>query len=196
MKRIAFFDFDGTITTKDTMLELFRYRYGTAGFWGGFLLNSPFLVALKLKLLSRKKTKERILKWFFGGQPLDTFQETCDRFASAIIPQLIRPKALDEFSRLREKGFEIVIVSASAENWLQQWCATQQVTLLATRLQVKEGRVTGLLNGENCHGKEKVLRIKQHFPIENYEEIYAYGDTAGDLPMLAIAHRSFYKPFR
>ena len=178
------------------MLELFRYRYGTSGFWWGFAVNSPFLLALKAGVLSRKKTKQRILKWFFGGQPLEEFQDTCDRFCTEIVPGLIRPKALEEFRRLREQGFEIVIVSASAENWLRQWCNTQGMTCLATQLQVQDNRITGTITGENCHGKEKVLRIRQHFQLESYDEIYAYGDTSGDLPMLAIAHRCFYKPFR
>lgn len=196
LRRIAFFDFDGTVTTKDTMLELFRYRYGTSGFWWGFAVNSPFLLALKAKIMSRKKAKERILKWFFGGQSLNEFQETCDRFGQEIIPGLIRPKAMEEFRRLRDQGFEIVIVSASAENWLRLWCASQGVVCLATRLQVPDNKVSGEIEGENCHGKEKVLRIRQHFQLESYDEIYAYGDTSGDLPMLDIAHRRFYKPFR
>lgn len=196
MRRIAFFDFDGTVTTKDTMLELFRYRYGTARFWWGFAVNSPFLLAMKAKILSRQKVKERILRWFFGGMPMEEFQSVCDRFCADIVPRLIRPKALEEFQRLREQGFEIVIVSASAENWLKHWCNAQGFTCLATRLSVSNNRITGSIEGHNCHGNEKVLRIRQHFPLESDNEIYAYGDTSGDLPMLAIAHRRFYKPFR
>ena len=32
--------------------------------------------------------------------------------------------------------------------------------------------------------------------LSAFEKIYAYGDTKGDLPMLKLAHESFYKPFR
>ena len=54
----------------------------------------------------------------------------------------------------------------------------------------------GRCDGDNCHGQEKVRRIKEAYPLDQYREIYAYGDTGGDRPMLGLATHSFYKPFR
>jgi phosphoserine phosphatase len=50
--------------------------------------------------------------------------------------------------------------------------------------------------GKNCHGEEKVRRILEQHNMSDYEVVYAYGDTAGDLPMMKLAGNSFYKPFR
>jgi phosphatidylglycerophosphatase C len=199
-KRIAFFDFDGTITTKDTLLEFIRYDRGGLLFGLGFLLAAPWLVAWKLKIIPNQKAKERVLSFFFRNRPVDDFQASCDRFSTEILPGLLRPKALDELKKLQQMDAGIVIVSASPSNWISKWAASQGASLIATQLSVttKKGRsvLTGAIEGANCHGKEKVRRIRQQHPLDEYNEIYAYGDSSGDRPMLALAKVSFYKPFR
>lgn len=196
MKQIAFFDFDGTITTKDSFLEFIKYQKGSFKFYAGFLLNSPFLVAFKLGILSNQLAKERVMCFFFGNMPIEEFQSACDKFSDKDIPLLVRPKALLEIKKLQEAGIEVVIVSASAENWLRNWCAKQGVSLLATRLQHNNGRITGKIEGLNCHGEEKVRRVHEAYDLSEYLKIYCYGDTKGDKPLLGLATFSFYKPFR
>jgi phosphatidylglycerophosphatase C len=195
-RTIAFFDFDGTITTKDTLLEFIKFSKGRFRFYLGFALNSPWLIALKLKLISNQKAKEKILAWFFRGNSLPVFQDTCNQFAAQILPGLIRPKALHEIDLLRKKDATIVIVSASPENWIRPWAESNSLELIATRLQVIDLTLTGKIAGRNCHGEEKVARIGESVQLPDYEQIYAYGDTGGDKPMLRLAHHSFYKPFR
>lgn len=193
---IAFFDFDGTITTKDTLLEIFKYRHGKAKFYFGFLLNSPFLVAYKAGVISNQLAKERTLQFFFGGMKEADFNTFCEQFAAEIIPSLIREKALKEIDKLKQAGAEVVIVSASPENWLRPWCATLNLPLLATRLEVNKDKITGKIKGNNCHGEEKVRRIREAYDLTQYNSIYCYGDTSGDKPMLALADHAFYQPFR
>jgi len=195
-QRIAFFDFDGTITTKDTLLEFIKYDKGPFRFYLGFLLNSPWLVAYKLKVISNQAGKERILTWFFGNTPQEKFQSRCNSFAEEAIPALLRPKAIKEINDLQQKGFTVVIVSASPEDWLRPWTEKIGVSLLASRLETKNGKLTGKLTGRNCHGQEKVSRIKANYELSEYSDIHAYGDTSGDKPMLSLATISFYQPFR
>ncbi len=199
-RSIAFFDFDGTITTKDTLLEFIKFSKGTGSFYLGFALNSPWLVAYRLKLIPNQKAKERILTWFFRNTTLPDFQRSCDEFAQNRIPGLIRPKALHEIQLLKEKGFSVVIVSASPQNWLQKWTAGLDLPLIATRLEIKQlketSRLTGKIQGINCHGQEKVRRIKEEYALSDFDDIHAYGDTSGDKPMLGLANHSFFKPFR
>jgi phosphatidylglycerophosphatase C len=193
---IAFFDFDGTITTHDTLLEFIKFSKGRFRFYAGFLLNSPWLIALKLKLISNQAVKERILTWFFRGTSLPAFQQTCNRFAADVIPGLIRPKALQEIETLRQKGAAIVIVSASPENWIRPWADSLSIDLIATRLRIVDDRLTGRISERNCHGKEKVARITAAYHLADYPNISAYGDSSGDRPMLQLAQTVFYKPFR
>jgi phosphatidylglycerophosphatase C len=195
-KRIAFFDFDGTITTHDTLLEVIKFHRGTFRFYLGFIINSPFLLAYKAGIISNQAAKERILRYFFGGMPLTAFQQQCDAFAGTAMLSLIRGKAIEEIARLKAAGTSIIIVSASAENWLQQWCMTNDLSLIGTRLEITNGLLTGKIAGHNCYGNEKVNRIKAGFDLSQYDEIFCYGDTKGDKPMLQLATFSFYKPFR
>ncbi|HEY4147755.1 MAG TPA: HAD-IB family hydrolase [Chitinophagaceae bacterium] len=195
-KRIAFFDFDGTITTRDTLLEMIKYQKGVFSFYLGFLLCSPFLLAWKLKMISNQRAKEITLRWFFSKMPLASFQERCDAFAAAMIDGLVRPKALTEIEKLKAAGAEIVIVSASADNWIQQWCGRHGLQLIATKLEISNERLTGRIEGRNCHGQEKVRRITAAYTLSQYDEVYCYGDTKGDKPMLSLATFRFYRPFR
>jgi len=195
-RRIAFFDFDGTITTKDTLLEFVKYSKGAFPFYLGFLLTSPWMVAYKCKLISNQAAKEQFLRFFFRKTPLSEFEQLCKDFATEKIPQLIRPKALKEITQLQEKDAQVVIVSASPGNWIRPWSENIGLQLIATRLIIKDQRLTGKIEGRNCHGEEKVRRIKEAYTLADYDEVYAYGDTSGDKPMLRLGNFSFFKPFR
>lgn len=194
-KEIAFFDFDGTITTKDTLLEFIKFVKGDFRFWLGFLLNAPFIIAYKLKIISNQRAKEKILQFFFKGTSFNSFQEKCELFSGSVLPGLIRPKASDEIEKLKQKGVLIVVVSASPENWIQPWANKMQIQLLASKLEVNGGELTGNILGKNCHGHEKVKRINEVYDLSEFTVIAAYGDTKGDKQMLALAQKGYYKPF-
>jgi len=194
--KIAFFDFDGTITTKDTLLEIIKFQKGKAAFYFGFFIHGPWLLAYKLKLFPNDVVKQKILTYFFAGMDERVFQENCNLFVEKKLPGLLRHAALTEIKMLSESGFEIVVISASAGNWIRKWTDEQSLKLISTRLEVKNGRLTGKIEGRNCHGNQKVICIKELWNLSEYKEIYAYGDSSGDKPMLALATKSFYKPFR
>jgi len=196
VRLVAFFDFDGTITNKDSLLEFIRYCKGRNAFYAGFILNAPYLVAYKLRIISNQRAKEKMLHHFFGNMPVEVFNHHCESFFQEIIPSLIRPKALKEIKKLQEAGAEVVIVSASPENWLRSWCISMHVKLIGTRLEICNNRITGKIDGNNCHGKEKVSRIKKSFDLSVFTSVYCYGDTPGDKPMLSLGNHAFYKPFR
>jgi HAD superfamily hydrolase (TIGR01490 family) len=195
-KKIAFFDFDGTITTKDTLLEIIKFLRGKAAFYAGFLLYSPWLLAYKMNFFPNDRVKQKILTYFFSGIPEQIFQEKCDLFTKVKLPEMIRPAAITEINRLRAMGFEIVVISASAGNWIRNWTSSYALKLISSKLEVKNGLITGKIEGKNCHGEQKVICIMEQWNLKEFDEIYAYGDSSGDKPMLALATKSFYKPFR
>jgi HAD superfamily hydrolase (TIGR01490 family) len=201
VRRFAFFDFDGTITRTDTLLSFIRFTHGKAGFALGFALNLPWLLAMRLGMISNQAAKQRILTHFYRKRPLDSFNRLCTEFSSRVLPDLVRPKALAELQQLQTAGFTVVIVSASPENWIRDWAASVGAECIATRLQTvpdKHGvlRLTGRIDGRNCHGEEKPLRIKEKYSLAAGDEIYTYGDSRGDLPLLRLGTVRFYKPFR
>ncbi|HEY4155886.1 MAG TPA: HAD-IB family hydrolase [Puia sp.] len=195
-KRIAFFDFDGTITTRDTLPEIIRFQKGTLSLYTGLLRHFPLLLAYKLKIVSNDRAKQKVLRYFFGGMNAGLFQQNCDLFAEERLSRLIRPAALEEINKLKKEKTEVVIVSASAGNWIRKWSDSLELELVSTSLEIKNGLITGRIAGKNCHGEEKVRRIREKWNLNEFDEVYAYGDTEGDRPMLALATKSFFRPFR
>ena len=196
MKCIAFFDFDGTITTKDTLFEVIKHHKGKAKFFTGLLVSAPILIGLKIKLISNQRAKETILRYFFRGTELSAFQLKCDDFATALLPAIIRPGALEEVKKLKESGFEVIVVSASAENWIKSWADKMEIGLISTQLETINDKLTGNIAGKNCNGEEKATRIRSIYNLAEFDEIYCYGDSNGDKQMLALGTKTFYKPFR
>lgn len=194
MKRhLVLYDFDGTITSKDTFLEFIKFYRGTTTFYIGMILNMHWLVALKVGLLPNWKAKEYVIKHFFKGEKIETFNEKGELFCNLILPKLVRQNALKDIENHKNSGADVFVVSASAENWVKPWCDEHDVTLIATRLETLKGEITGNLDGYNCYGPEKVNRIKKHVKLEDYDSITAYGDSAGDKEMLSLAHSKFYR---
>jgi phosphatidylglycerophosphatase C len=193
---LALFDFDGTITRKDTFLAFLHFYRGRRRCWIGLMRLSPWLVPYKLKLLANWRAKNAALTFFFGGEPVADFQARCDEFAHTVVPLLVRSGVVETIRRYQEQGARVVVVSAAPENWLQPWCAAMGVEYIGTCLEVKDGKLTGRIAGKNCHGPEKVRRLLEHYDVAAYAEIHAYGDSRGDAELLALASKRFFKPFR
>ena len=195
MPGIAFFDFDGTITTRDTMIELIKFHHGKYRVYTGLAILSPWLIAMKLKMISHQKAKEKMLSWFFRGVTETEFSKICDLFIQKKIPLLINKKAMQKIHEHKANGDEIVVVSASAANWIKSWCNQHGLKCIATQLEIIDGKVTGKLAGINCNYNEKASRIIKEYDLNNYAPVYCYGDSDGDKAMLQLATNAFYKSF-
>jgi HAD superfamily hydrolase (TIGR01490 family) len=195
-KVLVLFDLDGTLTTKDTFLEFIKFYHGAPKFYRGFLLLSPWLVSMKLGLIPNWKAKERVLRYFFAGEDEATFRNKAEAFADKVIPTLLRPEGVTTLRKHQEDKHHVVVVTASAEDWVGPWCKARNLQIIGTQLQRDGQKITGTLATKNCHGEEKVCRIRETLDLSAYDTIYAYGDSRGDKPMLALAHHPFYKPFR
>jgi len=177
------------------MIELIKFSHGNNGLYVGLVKISPWLLLMKLGLISVQKGKEKLLSFFFGGMTESKFNSLCADFSDKIIPGILRPNALSEIEKHISNNVEVVIVSSSAENWVSPWCLHKNISWICTKLNVKNDLITGEINGNNCNGAEKANRIRQAFNLNEYSRIYCYGDTKGDLSMLALATDRFYKEF-
>ena len=184
MFKVFAFDFDGTLTTRDTLIAFIRYACGTPRFLLGFLLHAPLLVLMKLRLYSNGKAKQRLFAWFFRGMPLETFVTLCQSFALSH-RHLLRPETVCLLQQALSEGSEVLIVSASIDNWVQPFFPT--VTVLGTQIEVIDGRLTGRFLTPNCYGQEKVRRILALHPDRSAYRLTAYGDSRGDRELLAFA---------
>jgi HAD superfamily hydrolase (TIGR01490 family) len=184
MNKIYAFDFDGTLTTRDTLLEFIRFACGAPRFLLGFLLHAPLLVLMKLRLYPNGKAKQRVFSWFFKGMPVEAFDALCQDFANTH-RHLLRPDVVRVLEQALAEGSEVLIVSASIDNWVQPFFPS--VTVLGTQIEVADGRLTGRFLTPNCYGQEKVRRILTLHPDRSDYHLTAYGDSRGDREMLAFA---------
>jgi HAD superfamily hydrolase (TIGR01490 family) len=196
LSKLALFDFDGTITTDDSLLKFIRFVVGDGRFVFGLVVLSPILVAYKLKLIPNYKAKQYMLSWFFKGMRKEAFFKVANEYSLVHIDKILRPKAIEKINWHKNQGHKVVVVSASIECWLRPWCEKNGLELIATKLEIKDDIVTGKLLSKNCYGVEKINRIKEIYNLKDFEYIYSYGDSIGDKEMLSIANESFYKPFR
>ena len=192
---IAFFDFDGTITKKDSTEKFIRYFVGDIAFIKGIIILLPFIIAYKIRVLSNNEIKKKLITYFFKDIDIEHFIEKAREFSLNMLDPIIRKKALDRITWHKNNGDELVIVSASINLWLLPWCKKNDIALIATELEVINNKITGNLVSNNCYGPEKVKRILESYNLSNYTCIYAYGNSRGDYEMLEIATEKFYKPF-
>lgn len=194
--KLAIFDFDGTITKRDSLLEFIKFAVGYKRFVLGLLVLSPILFSYKLKIIANDTAKQYLFSWYFKGMKQESFIKIADEYSLYEINKIVRQKALDRIEWHKKEGHTIVVVSASLECWLRPWCEKNGLELIGTKMKIDNDIVVGTFLTKNCYGKEKVHRIKEQYILEEYEYIYAYGDSKGDKDILDIAHEKYYKPFR
>jgi HAD superfamily hydrolase (TIGR01490 family) len=190
---LALFDFDGTVTFKDSFVPFLYYGVDPARFALGRLVLLPVVVSYKLRILSSSATRARLAAFGFRGRREDEIREVGSKFAQDVLPEMVRKKALDRIQWHKAQGDRVVIVSAALDVYLTEWCRRLDVEVICTELEVENGILTGRYRGGDCSGQEKVRRIREKYDLESYQDIYAYGDTNEDDEMLNLASKKYFR---
>jgi HAD superfamily hydrolase (TIGR01490 family) len=193
--QLALFDFDGTLTDRDTMLAFCKHVRGPTRFWLGMVWLTPVFAAMALKLIPNDRAKVLFLTHFLGGMERSALHEAAASFADHIDGWL-RPGARERLDWHLAQGHEVSVVSASLDLWLMPWMNRQGLRCLCSTAAWDGDTFTGELSGPNCNHEEKVVRVRAVFDLEGFERVYAYGDSSGDQAMLALADEATFKPFR
>ena len=196
MNALVLSDFDGTITTDDSLLRFIRFVVGDVKFMWGMIYLSPMLIAYMLKILPNYKAKQNMVSYFLKGMSEKEFMKVASEYSLDHIDRILRPKAMEKINWHKENGHKVVVVSASIECYLKPWCDKNGLDIIGTKIEIKSGIVTGRFSSKNCYGIEKCNRVKELYNLSEYPYIYAYGDTPGDKELLELADESLYKPFR
>ena len=192
---IVAFDFDGTLTTRDSFTAFLAWRAGPIRYALGLLRLVPELARYAF-LHDRGRLKAAAVREFLSGLTPRTLGEAAEAFAAAKITTLLRPDALATWRRWKDTGAQMLIVTASPEAIVEPFARRLGAdSLIGTRLKIGDSsRITGPLDGENCRGPEKVRRITAQFGTQVLAA--AYGDTDGDREMLAMASVRGYRVFK
>jgi HAD superfamily hydrolase (TIGR01490 family) len=192
---VAAFDFDGTLTYRDTLLPFLLRLAGWGGLVRGAVPLLPTLLGYALRLTPNDVAKERVLQRFLGGMEGEELHRAGARYADEQLPALVRPAALARLRWHQAQGHRCVVISASIEHYVAPWArAAGCHDVIATRLALDgTSRVTGRYDGKNCYGMEKERRLRELLGVCEDFEIYAYGDSRGDRELLALADHAYYR---
>lgn len=194
---VAAFDFDGTLTRRDTLFPFLLYVAGPIKFSCKIVLLLATLAGYALGLIRNDKAKIKVLNRFLADMEMNALQLQALQFAERKLPLLLRSEAMQRLEWHRKQGHRCVVVSASLEIYLRPWASKAGFDdILGSRLEtLADGRTTGNLLGENCFGPEKLRRLETLLGSRDDYTLYAYGDSRGDKELLSAADFPFYKKF-
>ena len=170
------YDFDNTIYRGDSSVDFFRHC--AAKFPRAYLCAvaaAPWFAAMLLGLADKTRVKQRFYRYL---RHVPDVREEVERF------WLTHDKNLKEwyFAQKREDD---LIISASPEFLLEPLMNRLGLALIASRV-VPE---TGVYEGLNCHGEEKVRRMREADPETQIDGFYS--DSKSDTPLAKLARSAF-----
>lgn len=190
-KTLVLFDFDGTLTKRDTFPQFVFCSQGYLKGLSGFLIFSPYVFLFLFKLMDGAKLKEKLVAFYFKGEK----EEVLNRKGNAFIEKLTSENGfnidvLKKFENYKAQGNVICIVSASLDIWIKPFCDKHSTDYLCTELDYENGISNGKLKTLNCNGPEKAVRIKQKYNLTDFSSIIAYGNSSGDKAMFELANET------
>lgn len=176
MKKYAIFDFDKTITDRDSIKILWQTygkNMGSQYYLQGISIGASFI---GYKFTGNfNPTKNKMAKIFDY-----MIEEDIEEFVNEVLPKYYYKDALEEIKYLKEEGYTLLLVSASYENYMKKVGENLGFDhVIGTRL----GRLNELI-GDNNRREEKVARIESYLEeIEetiDYENSRSYSDSYRD----------------
>lgn len=192
-RRIAAFDFDGTLTRRDTLVPFLARSCGAATFGRTVSRLAPLAVRARTGRLTedvhhRDATKAALLRELFRHRS-DMWLEAQGQAYATTLGAKLRPEMVEQVQWHREAGHELVIVSAGLATYLDPFATAFGFDhVIAVRMQTgSDGLLTGEMTGPNVRGEEKAVRLREWLGGDQPEMLWAYGNSSGDAELLAMA---------
>jgi len=193
---VAAFDFDGTLAPGDSLIGFLRMLCGDRALGAAVAATWRELAMVPRGGEFRDRAKEALLRRVLPGYTLESVEAVAQVYADRLERRL-RTDVLKRFRWHQSSEHRVVIVSASPAIYLDalaQRIGLDEGSVLATLLVVDaHGRLTGELDGANCRGPEKATRLRAWLASQPGSAgspppaLWAYGDSAGDAELLAMA---------
>ncbi len=186
MSTVAAFDFDKTLSSRDNVVPFLVAVAGRTAFLAAMLSAAPDLARRR-----RNAVKAHLVRRLLAGRSEAEVQDRAESFAAALIAEHLRADVVARAAWHREQGHARVLVSASFASYLRPVAEHLGFdAVLATDLDIADGRFTGELAGPNVRGAEKVRRLDAWIDSSigvTSTTVWAYGDSSGDRVLLARA---------
>lgn len=197
MKTIIAFDFDGTLTKRDSFLHFIKFVKGNSFLYFNLCYFVLLWTLFKVKIISRHQSKELIFRKCFKGMSLKTFNRHCELFIFEI-NKILRKEVTIKIKEHISEGHTPIIISASIKNWILPWAKTNNINLvIATEIEIDKNNIlTGKFSTPNCRGIEKTNRLFNIYKNRNDFKLISYGDSTGDNELLENSNEAHWNYFK
>ena len=193
MSTQALYDFDGTITSKDTtillLFELLKLRPWR--FLG--LIWFLFRMILSSDILCKQGYKNKAIGCLIKGLSDTHLSGALQNFRTKV-KFLYRSKVLTSIDQAIKDDCTVMIVTASPSFAISVCVSDLPVLVLGTEFEKEENIYTGRLKSENCYGKEKVNRINEWASSNKIvlSVQSAWSDHFSDFDMLSLSAKRYW----
>jgi phosphatidylglycerophosphatase C len=182
-------DFDGTMTRRDTLRVFLVHLGRRSAVVGAFARHLPEIARSVRGDAFRDRAKEAVFADILGGMPRADADAAARATADAVMASLLKPDVVARLRWHQGQGHRLIVVSASFAGYVDPVAASLGIReVIATRWEVDTAtdRLTGRFADGNVRGAAKVRRLEAHLggPARL---AYAYGNSSGDVAMLAAA---------
>jgi phosphatidylglycerophosphatase C len=191
---VVAFDFDGTLTTRDTLRLYLVDVKGMRHMVFACARCGPALAMAAFGGKRRDTAKEALTAALLKHLPRAVAEAKATQLAERIRTSLLRPDVVARMNWHLVQGHRVIVVSASFESYVRAVAESLGVSeVIATKWEVDEAtdRLTGRLNGSNVRGENKVTCLSEHLG-DTYILEYAYGNSSGDSAMLSAARHPIW----
>lgn len=187
---VVAFDVDGTITRTDCVRP-FLERLGGRRSMVLAVARRPVETVVGGVQRDRDRLKQVLVGGVYRGRQVDEVDETGRAFARVVSATMLRADVIGRLRWHQGLGHRTVIVSASMRSYLVPLAESLGIDhVMCTEVAAADGRYLAHLDGGNCRGDEKAVRLRAWMVAEQLGDatLWAYGDSSGDRAMLAAAH--------
>ncbi len=197
-RKVAAFDFDGTLSRRDTLVPFLALAAGRRRFaqvCGQLGLGG---VRRSVDLRDRDGLKEQLLRELFAGRDEQELRHLGARYARDLLSDQLRPDVLTRLEDHRRAGHEVVFVSASLVYYLEPLAELLDLQgVMAVEPESFDGRLTGALCRPNVRAEQKAVRLREWLgqpaagPLHDVR-LWGYGNSSGDHALLAMSDHQFW----
>lgn len=194
-KIVAYFDFDGTLSNKDTLIPFLIYCVGVFKFIAYLPRLLPVVVSYLLKIIDNQEAKQKTLTIVLKGWKEEDLLVKAKNFATTHLNKYLIPETYAKLEWHREHKHQIILVSANLAIYLRFFAELHKIDhVIATEIEVVDGVISGKLATPNCYAMQKVIRIKEYLAASNlnFDYAYGYGNSRGDHEMLLFVNEPYY----
>lgn len=184
---LAVFDFDGTLTRRDTLVPFLIAVCGRRKVWAAMARHGLLVGRAAAGLGRETAAKQALFGRLLRGRAVEEVEAQLPAFTTQLLERGMREEMLARVEWHRAEGHRLVVVSASPELYVAPIArGLGFMSVCATRLEVDDaGVLTVRLLGANVKGEEKVRRLREE--VGDQPVGWAYGNSRGDRELLALA---------